>query len=569
MIKFNIIMTYYLIPAGGKKMSIKKSTGLVITLMSTLPLIILTIIAFTVTYVKYLDLAKESATKLAEDYSSGFETQLNAQIAEIEGLAQANSIQNIALESYNGVASGTSSAYYTPVSQLLFDTSLYTNNNISYYIYDINGYFVVGSDNKFTGDWEEYMSIPVSSIMRTTILKSSNINKNRGSIDLVTPIIIKNTVIGLVRANISSAYFGNFIPDSGQAFILTEDGSYLFSSEGLSALPELHATASALLSGTEKYGYLSESSTSLENIYGFCEISEYHWLYIVKQDGSAYSRVLKSVPIVLVITLLVITVIAVTISRLQAKKLTDPIIRLKDTMVESTNGNLDIRSDIRSDNELGELSDMFNSMMDTISSNYKALEQSKREIESNQRELKANYEQIERLAYHDGLTGLYNRVGFMKLSSERFHSTGTKYKKHAILFIDLDNFKQVNDTLGHDYGDLLLQSVSDQLTSCLSDTDILSRNGGDEFLIMKSDFKSEEELGKFAEKLVQIVRKPFNLKGEMASVSMSVGVALYPENGSTISEIIKSADIAMYVAKKSGKNSYRFFRPSMAGEVLE
>ena len=550
-------------------MSIKKSTGLVITIMSTLPLIILTIIAFTVTYVKYLDLAKESATKLAEDYSIGFETQLNAQIAEIEGLAQANSIQNIALESYNGVASGTASAYYAPVSELLSDTSLYTNNSISYYIYDINGYYVVGSDANSTGDWEEYMTTPVSSIMRTTILKSSNINKNRGSIDLITPIVIKNTIVGLVRANVSSAYFGNFIPDSGEAFILSEDGNYLFSSKGLSELPELHAQATALLSGASKNGYLSENSTSLENIYGFCEISEYHWLYIVKQDGSSYSKVLKSVPVVLVITLLVITVIAVIISKIQAKKLTDPIIRLKDTMVESTNGNLDIRSDIISDNELGELSDMFNSMMDTISSNYKALEQSKREIESNQRELKANYEQIERLAYHDGLTGLYNRVGFMKLSSERFHSTGTQYGRHAILFIDLDNFKQVNDTLGHDYGDLLLQDVSDQLTSCLSDSDILSRNGGDEFLIMKSDFKDEEELGRFAERLVQIVRKPFDLKGEMASVSMSVGVAIYPENGSSISEIIKAADIAMYVAKKSGKNSYRFFRPEMAGQVLE
>ena len=550
-------------------MSIKKSTGLVITIMSTLPLIILTIIAFTVSYVKYLDLAKESATKLAEDYAVGFQTQLNSQIAEIEGLAQANSIQNITLESYNGVASGVSSAYYAPVAELLSDTALYSNGFVSYYVYDINGYFVIGSDNESTGDWEEYMSTPVSSIMRTTILKSSNINKNRGSIDLITPIIIKNTIVGLVRANVSSAYFGNFIPDSGDAFILSEDGSYLFSSDGLKALPELHNAATAIMSGAEKNGYLSDNSTSLNNIYGFCEISEYHWLYIVKQDGSAYTKVLKSIPLVLVIILLAFTALAIIIGNLQAKKLTDPIIRLKDTMVESTNGNLDIRSDIRSDNELGELSDMFNSMMDTISSNYKALEQSKREIEANQRELKANYEQIERLAYHDGLTGLYNRVGFMKLSSERFHNTGNQFSEHAILFIDLDNFKQVNDTLGHDYGDLLLQDVSDQLTSCLSETDILSRNGGDEFLIMKSDFKSKDELGLFAQKLVQIVRKPFNLKGEMASVSMSVGVAVYPENGSSISEIIKAADIAMYVAKKSGKNSYRFFQPDMVGEVLE
>ena len=151
----------------------------------------------------------------------------------------------------------------------------------------------------------------------------------------------------------------------------------------------------------------------------------------------------------------------------------------------------------------------------------------------------------------------------MKYAYDVFHKEGSQFNKHAIFFIDLDNFKNVNDTLGHDYGDLLLKKVSSKLLSYTSGDDILARTGGDEFLIFKTNFSTIDELEKFASNLVEVSSHPFDLDGEIAHISMSIGIALFPRDGLTISELIKNADIAMYSAKNAGKNSFKFFNSYM------
>ena len=544
-------------------MSIKKSLRLSLIIMSALPIIFITILTYTLSYNKYRELAESSATKLAQDYAQGFDAELNVQIAVIEGLSNASAVQSITLESYNGVTLGSDSAYYDSVKELLDSNSKYMNHTVNFYLYDINGYYIASSDDSTDDDWEEYMSVPVKDITSTTIMNASNINKNSDSIELITPVKVKGRIIGLIRANISSDYFGAFIPESGEAFILTSNGDYLFSSTGLSKKPRLEEEAKELITEEYTYGFLSTSESSVKNIYGYCNIEGRDWLYIIKQNGSQYQQILSTLPITLIITLIIILFIAVNISSFLAHKYTNPIICLKDNMTEAAAGNLDLKCDIQSDDEFGELSDMFNNMMNIISSNYKQLAESKKILEANEIELKKNYADIEQLAYHDGLTGLYNRVAFMKYAYEIFHKEGSSFDRHAIFFIDLDNFKNVNDTLGHDYGDLLLKQVSAKLSSITTDNDIIARTGGDEFLVFKSSFTSIAELELFAKTLVETVREPFDLDGETANISMSVGIALFPRDGLTISELIKNADIAMYNAKNSGKNSYKFFNSYM------
>lgn len=544
-------------------MSIKSSLRLTLILMASLPLVFMTILTYSLSYNRYVDLAKNSASALAETYGEGFRAQLNIQIAEIEGLAHGSSIQNLLLESYNGLALGADSAYYPQVNELLSETSGYMNNTVSFYIYDVNGYFVTSSDSTTSGDWEEYMNIPVTSITETTIMKSSNINKNSTSIDLVTPVYIKGKIVGLIRENVSAAYFGSFIPDDGKAFIMTSSNDYLFSSTGLTKDSELEAQAQKLFTSGESNGYLYTDSSSVKNIYGYYVLPDFDWIYLIEQDGSHYQEILTTLPVTLVITLIIILTIAIWVSQILAHKYTDPIISLKKNMTEAAAGNLDLISDIHSNDEFGDLSDKFNTMMNIISSNYRELEASKRELEANEVELKKNYAHIEQLAYHDGLTGLYNRVAFMKYANEIFHKDGSRLNRHAIFFLDLDNFKNVNDTLGHDYGDMLLKQVSTKLASLISDKDILARTGGDEFLIMKPCISTNQELDNFAKHLVDSVRQPFNLDDEIAHVSLSVGISIFPSNGLTISELIKNADIAMYSAKTAGKNNYRFFNSYM------
>ena len=548
-------------------MSIQKSLRLSLVLMACLPLIFLTIFTYNLSYKKYMDLATQSTVELAKNYGMGFQSQLNSQIAEVEGLANGTNIQNLVLENYNGVTLGNDSPYYTNVTDLFATASDYAGNNVNYYLYDVNGYYITSSDNTNTDDWQEHMAIPVEDITETKILQCSPLDEIE-SIDVVSPIIIKSQIVGLIRANITSRYFGSFIPEDGSAFIMTNDGGYLFTSTGLTGQRELETQAFNCLNGTDNakdYGHLKASS--FKNIYGFCKLSDSNWLYLIKQQGTQYQQILATLPITMSITLIIILMIAIWVSRILSAKYTEPIFTLRDNMTDASSGNLDVKCDVASDDEFGDLSRMFNSMMDIISNNYKELSASKAALEDSEQELKKNYAHIEQLAYHDGLTGLYNRVAFMKYAYKIFHDASVGASKHAIFFIDLDNFKNINDTLGHDYGDLLLKDVSDRMLSCIASDDILARNGGDEFLILKNRFDTVDDLENFASQLVNVVHHPFILNDETAVVSMSVGIAVFPNNGLTVSELIKNADIAMYNAKNSGKNSYRFFDSYMEDDV--
>lgn len=548
-------------------MSIQKSLRLSLVLMTCLPLIFLTIFTYNLSYKKYMDLATQSTVELAKNYGMGFQSQLNSQIAEVEGLANGTNIQNLVLENYNGVTLGNDSPYYTNVTDLFATASDYAGNNVNYYLYDVNGYYITSSDNTNTDDWQEHMAIPVEDITETKILQCSPLDEIE-SIDVVSPIIIKSQIVGLIRANITSRYFGSFIPEDGSAFIMTNDGGYLFTSTGLTGQRELETQAFNCLNGADNakdYGHLKASS--FKNIYGFCKLSDSNWLYLIKQQGTQYQQILATLPITMSITLIIILMIAIWVSRILSAKYTEPIFTLRDNMTDASSGNLDVKCDVASDDEFGDLSRMFNSMMDIISNNYKELSASKAALEVSEQELKKNYAHIEQLAYHDGLTGLYNRVAFMKYAYKIFHDASVGASKHAIFFIDLDNFKNINDTLGHDYGDLLLKDVSDRMLSCIASDDILARNGGDEFLILKNRFDTVDDLENFASQLVNVVHHPFILNDETAVVSMSVGIAVFPNNGLTVSELIKNADIAMYNAKNSGKNSYRFFDSYMEDDV--
>lgn len=548
-------------------MSIQKSLRLSLVLMACLPLIFLTIFTYNLSYKKYMDLATQSTVELAKNYGMGFQSQLNSQIAEVEGLANGTNIQNLVLENYNGVTLGNDSPYYTNVTDLFATASDYAGNNVNYYLYDVNGYYITSSDNTNTDDWQEHMAIPVEDITETKILQCSPLDEIE-SIDVVSPIIIKSQIVGLIRANITSRYFGSFIPENGSAFIMTNDGGYLFTSTGLTGQRELETQAFNCLNGADNakdYGHLKASS--FKNIYGFCKLSDSNWLYLIKQQGTQYQQILATLPITMSITLIIILMIAIWVSRILSAKYTEPIFTLRDNMTDASSGNLDVKCDVASDDEFGDLSRMFNSMMDIISNNYKELSASKAALEVSEQELKKNYAHIEQLAYHDGLTGLYNRVAFMKYAYKIFHDASVGASKHAIFFIDLDNFKNINDTLGHDYGDLLLKDVSDRMLSCIASDDILARNGGDEFLILKNRFDTVDDLENFASQLVNVVHHPFILNDETAVVSMSVGIAVFPNNGLTVSELIKNADIAMYNAKNSGKNSYRFFDSYMEDDV--
>jgi len=176
---------------------------------------------------------------------------------------------------------------------------------------------------------------------------------------------------------------------------------------------------------------------------------------------------------------------------------------------------------------------------------------------------------IEFLATHDSLTGLPNRI----LARDRFGHAIALARRHqtmaALVFLDLDNFKGVNDSLGHPRGDELLRTVGDRLTKVLRDSDTVCRQGGDEFLILLGDVRDSSDVAEIAAKLLGQLTAPFLLDGLEVSTSGSMGIAMYPDDGADFDDLLKKADIAMYVAKDAGRNAVRFFADEMSSSVLE
>lgn len=180
-------------------------------------------------------------------------------------------------------------------------------------------------------------------------------------------------------------------------------------------------------------------------------------------------------------------------------------------------------------------------------------------------------EQVQFLAYYDALTGLPNRTLLQDRLGKAIAGSRRQKCKIALLFLDLDGFKIINDSLGHSVGDLLLQQVAERLKKWGREQDTVARLGGDEFLIMLTQVKELPDVAVAAERLMDAMTAEFDVQGHSLNVSCSIGASIFPENGADCETLIKNADAAMYGAKDSGRNSFRFFAEDMnaqAGERL-
>jgi diguanylate cyclase (GGDEF)-like protein len=176
-------------------------------------------------------------------------------------------------------------------------------------------------------------------------------------------------------------------------------------------------------------------------------------------------------------------------------------------------------------------------------------------------------EEIEFLAYHDPLTSLPNRM-YLKNYLATYSKLAKRNKeKFAILYLDLDNFKMINDTLGHESGDRLLIEISRRVKSVLRQSDLVARIGGDEFIIVLYNIKSKEDVKKVVEKIQNVLNKEFNIKNSSFKVTFSIGIAVFPDDSESIEELFQYADIAMYESKKRGKNSFTFINEELKKEI--
>lgn len=225
-------------------------------------------------------------------------------------------------------------------------------------------------------------------------------------------------------------------------------------------------------------------------------------------------------------------------------------------------------------------SDQINTLIAEIDSTYayfcKELKMLERTIDVNSTELneananliKRNKE-ISKLATTDTLTGLPNRLAFCeKVEEVLAQSKGTE-TNFSVLFIDVDRFKKINDTLGHHHGDIVLMEVSNRLKSCVRKTDLVSRIGGDEFTILLENIPEKNISELIAKKILHEIRKPIKASDNSMYVSVSIGIANYPESGTSMEELIKNSDTTMYQVKSDGRDGYKVYNPDANNEELE
>ncbi len=178
-------------------------------------------------------------------------------------------------------------------------------------------------------------------------------------------------------------------------------------------------------------------------------------------------------------------------------------------------------------------------------------------------EMKSSQSRMERMAFYDTLTNLANRRLFYdRLGQAVDHAQRSRHLS-ALLYLDLDQFKRVNDTLGHEVGDVLLQEVSTRLTSCVRQEDTVARLGGDEFTVLLFDIKTPSDASLVADKILNTLRQPLNISGHQLVVTTSIGITIVPQDGTDPNSLMKNADLAMYRAKEHGRNTYHFYSEEM------
>ena len=566
-------------------MSIKKSLRIFLILSSILPIILMSVILQGLINRKLIEVQTDHLKTMAEAHRSGLEELIGTRKTELSLLSLQNELQELALQSNRSEVPSSSEE----INRILFTRK----ENYHFYeqitFYDTNRRVIASSDPELIGrsDHESltlsYLSATRNYAVGVSGVKSSPIgNSVRHTIEIGCQVY-ENSLgprdpIGYIVSTINLSYFQKFmdsitIGKTGGGILLDQDGTILYHHEKnlignpiqIERMAELVKSYNKGMIPVSGIIQLYDGDHELAN--GYCIIPEFDWVLVVKQNVSELLSVTSIILSLLIYLCAALLIIIILSAHFLTKTLTAPIIALRDAMRKASDGDLNVQSDIKSKNELGELSKNFNKMLHIIKTNYEDLSSMHEELLANEEQLRTNYDHIEYLAYHDTLTNLPNKLAFLDYVNAALVESPSTKKSHAVYFVDLDNFKTINDTLGHEYGDSLLVKTAQVLDSVIGENDMLARAGGDEFLIFKEGISAQEEATEFAAKIIECFRTPLELNGEIVYVSMSIGIAVFPQNGLSPNALIKNADIAMYKSKDTGKNKFTLFDAKMEDEL--
>ncbi|TAH69511.1 MAG: EAL domain-containing protein [Anaerolineaceae bacterium] len=555
-------------------MSIKKSLRIIMIISSIIPVVIVSVIAQGLLSHRLLQVQKSNLIKAAELNRSGLEAMIETHKTEISMLSLDSDLITLVNEN-----DSLDPSLINIVNQILHDRKEVNPFCRALTLYDKDRFAIASSDEQNIGN-DGRLNLTLSYLFAT---KKSAVGVSGlldGTIEIGYPILVNggnNPPVGYIVSTLHLSYFENFLDaitygDTGHAVLLDHGGDILYHPDESLMGTRISSTRLRNIVSDYNKGQVQPSGTfehyhnNTNQIYGYSIIPEMGWALLVKQDVSEIWSMTSLILTLLIFICAVLLVFIIIFAHFLSRRYTEPIIQLRDAMRTASDGDLSVQSYIKSKNELGELSKNFNKMLHIIKTNYEDLESMHEELLSNEEQLRNNYDHIEYLAYHDTLTNLPNKLAFLDYVNASLISSPGSNKSHAVYFVDLDNFKTVNDTLGHEYGDSLLIHTANILTA-LGENGMLARAGGDEFLIFRENIDSMDEAIDYASSIIDRFKEPIDLEGEDIYLSMSIGIAIYPDNGLSPNALIKNADIAMYKSKDTGKNKYTLFDSKMEDEL--
>lgn len=549
---------------------------------SIVPVVIVSVIAHGMLSNKLMQTQRDNLVKTSELIRSGLEAMIETQKTEINMLSQQDDLKILAR------VKRQSNSFLTNSVNKTLQAHIKTNPNCRILtLYNIDRLIVASSDIDHIGQHDKNnLTLAYLYATKKPAVGVSGINPDPydpsklNTIEIGYPIldvIENNPPLGYIVATLHLSYFYSYLDnitfgETGYVILLNHNGNILYHPDETHIGERIDSSRlSSLVSDFNKGEIMSSGSfehyyEDSNQIYGYCVIPELDWVLLSRQDVSEVWSMTSLILTLLIFICAILLIIIVLFAHSISKRFTQPIISLRDAMRTASDGDLSVQSNIKDKNELGELSKNFNKMIHIIKTNYEDLTSMHDELLSNEEQLRNNYDHIEYLAYHDTLTNLPNKLAFLDYVNASLISSLGANMSHAIYFIDLDNFKTINDTLGHEYGDSLLVKTSQMLLN-LGENNMLARAGGDEFLIFRENISSKKEAIDYAKLIIDYFWEPIEIEGESVHITLSIGIAIYPDNGLSSNALIKNADIAMYKSKDTGKNKYTLFDSKMEDEL--
>ena len=267
------------------------------------------------------------------------------------------------------------------------------------------------------------------------------------------------------------------------------------------------------------------------------------------EQSRLYAEALQKIVVIGLITTAVLVNIGVLLSLMTSRRIVKPIQQVAGFASDIGEQNYNAKLSYRFDDEIGDLVNAFNDMS------------SKLQDEVLQRE--ETEKQLRQLALYDALTQLPNRTLILDRLSNLIEKAKRTPTRVAVMFVDLDDFKKVNDTLGHEAGDELLVESAKRFTEVIRPVDSVGRLGGDEFILLLDAMPNATDADRVAEEILEIFKRPFSIDGRELTLSASIGISIFPEDGENQTELLQKADSAMYHSKEKGRNTYSYFTAEM------